>query len=446
MKIVISGAGDVGTYLAKMLSSEKHDIILIDKIDEKLKYISSHFDILTLNGSSSSIKILESAKVHKADLFIAVTSSEEVNITSCILSKNLGATKTIARIDSSEYLTKENQERFKSMGIDSLIYPEKLAADEIESSLKLIGARQLYEFSGCKLMLFGIKLREGAPVLGMTLSEVVKMNNDAEYRAVAVTRMGETIIPRGNFVFEEQDLVYVVTTPKSVEELLKNAGKKQHPVKNIMILGGSRIGLKTAMKLEKHNNIKIIEIDKLKCVQMADILEDTLVINGDGRDLELLQDEGIRNMDAFVAVTGNSETNILSCLLAKKMGIKRTIAEVENFDYLDVADNVSIGSLVNKKLLAASYIYRFTLDAKVNHVKMLNDSKAEVIEVIAKKGSKITKSPIRDLNFPKDANIGGVIRGEDSFIASGDFQILANDKVVVLTLPSAVKKIEKLFN
>lgn len=446
MDIVISGAGEVGTYLARMLSNEKHNIILIDKDEEKLKVLNSHIDILTLHGSSSSIDDLTAAKVSKSDLFIAVTSSEEVNITSCILSKKLGAKKTIARIDNSEYLAKDNKELFMSLGIDSLIYPEKLAAEETVASLKLSGARQLYEFSDGKLMLFAIKLRDNAPVLGLTLAEAIKTANNYEYRAVAITRDGKTIIPRGDYVFKSGDLVHIVSNPSSTKELMKNAGKKQHQIKNIMILGGSRIGVKSALKLENNNNIKIIEIDKLKCVQMADVLENTLVINGDGRDMDLLTEEGIANMDAFVAVTGNSETNILACLLAKKMGVKRTVAEIENIDYLDLADNVSIGSMINKKLIAASYIYRFTMAANVNHFKVLTSTDAEIIELTAKPNSKITKGMIKDINFPKDANIGGVIRGKESIIASGTTQIEPNDKVVVFTLPSAIRKIEKLFS
>ncbi|PXY01611.1 Trk system potassium transporter TrkA [Marinifilum breve] len=445
MKIVIAGAGAVGTHLAKMLSHQDHDIILLDQDEEKLKEVDSHLDLLTIVGSSSSLKDLKEASVKKADLFIAVTQSETTNITSTILAKKLGAIKTIARIDNQEYLIPENKEYLQSLGIDELIYPEKLAAKEVISYLSRSGTRQMYEFSGGKLLLYGIKISSKSILMDKTMAEVAEMTSDVDFRAVAIKREDMTIIPRGHNRFSRGDLVFVVSKPESIEKVMLLAGKQKYEVKNAMILGGSRIGQKTAMELGRKMNLKLLEIDKEKSLKLADSLQDTLVINGDGRDKELLKEEGIHKMDAFVAVTGNSETNILACLLAKKMGVRRTIAEVENIDYIDLADNIGVGTMINKKLLAASYIYRFTMDADVQHCKWLTVSEAEVMELTAKKGSKITKAALKDLDFPDDANIGGIIRDDDSIIATGDTQIMADDKVVVFTLPSAIKKVEKFF-
>ncbi|MDQ2178190.1 Trk system potassium transporter TrkA [Marinifilum sp. D714] len=445
MKIVIAGAGAVGTHLAKMLSHQDHDIILLDQDEEKLKEVDSHLDLLTIVGSSSSLKDLKEASVKKADLFIAVTQSETTNITSTILAKKLGAIKTIARIDNQEYLIPENKEYLQSLGIDELIYPEKLAAKEVISYLSRSGTRQMYEFSGGKLLLYGIKISSKSIIMDKTMAEVAEMTSDVDFRAVAIKREDMTIIPRGHNRFSRGDLVFVVSKPESIEKVMLLAGKQKYEIKNAMILGGSRIGQKTAMELGRKMNLKLLEIDKEKSLKLADSLQDALVINGDGRDKELLKEEGIHKMDAFVAVTGNSETNILACLLAKKMGVRRTIAEVENIDYIDLADNIGVGTMINKKLLAASYIYRFTMDADVQHCKWLTVSEAEVMELTAKKGSKITKAALKDLDFPDDANIGGIIRDNDSIIATGDTQIMADDKVVVFTLPSAIKKVEKFF-
>lgn len=445
MKIVIAGAGAVGTHLAKMLSHQDHDIILLDSNEEKLKEIDSHMDLLTIVGSSSSLNDLKEAQVKKADLFIAVTQSEETNITSTILAKKLGAVKTIARIDNQEYLIPENREYLRSLGIDELIYPERLAAKEVISYLSRSGTRQIYEFSGGKLLLYGIKISSKSEIMDKTMVEVAAMTQDLDFRAVAIKRGDETIIPRGHNRFSRGDLVFIVSKPEIMEKVMLLTGKQKYEIKNAMILGGSRIGQKTAMDLGTKMNLKLIEIDKEKSLKLADRLQDALVINGDGRDKELLKEEGIHKMDAFVAVTGNSETNILACLLAKKMGVKRTIAEVENIDYIDLADNIGVGTMINKKLLAASYIYRFTMDADVQHCKWLTVSDAEVVELVAKPGSKITRENLMDIDFPEDANVGGIIRGEEGIIASGDTRIMAHDKVVVFTMPSAIKKVEKLF-
>ena len=445
MKIVIAGAGAVGTHLAKMLSHQDHDIILIDSDEEKLKLIDSHLDLLTIVGSSSSIRDLKEANVKKADLFIAVTQSEEINITSSLLAKKLGAKRTIARINNQEYLVPENKEFLKSLGIDEFVYPERLAAKEVINYLSRSGTRQMYEFSGGKLLLYGIKISSKSVIMDKTLAEVSQMTGDDDYRAVAIKRDGDTIIPRGHNRFMRGDLVFVISKAESIDRVMALAGKQKYKIKKAMILGGSRIGFKTANELEQTLDLKLIEIEKNKSIKLADALEKTLVINGDGRDLDLLREEGIQKMDAFVAVTGNSETNILACLLASKMGVKRTIAEVENIDYIDLADSIGVGAMINKKLLAASYIYRFTMDADVQHCKWLTVSDAEVIELVVQANSKITMGKLKDIDFPEDANIGGIIRGDQGIIAMGDTQIQAGDQVVVFTMPSAIKKVEKIF-
>ncbi len=446
MKIIIAGAGNVGVYLAKMLSEGNHDIVVIDLDEKKLSGIRSHFDLLTVNGSATSIQTLRDANIAKTDLFVAVTELEEINITASILSKKLGAKKTIARINNYEYLIPANRSFFLRLGIDSMIYPEILASREIINLVKQSGTSKTYDFSGGGLSLFAIKLDSNAPIVDKTLKQVTEETSGFDFRAVAITRNSVTIIPRGDDSFFVGDMVYVITTKSGVDKLLKISGKQIFTARNIMILGGSRIGMKTAKGLEHQFNIKLIELDADKCFTLADKLEKTLVINGDGRDIDLLVEEGIQETDAFIAVTGNSEINILSCLIAKKHGVKRAIAEIENMDYIDMADNMGIDAFVNKRMIAASNIFSFTLEAEVSSMQCLTATEAEIFEFVAHKESKITDAPLRELNFPQGAIIGGVIRGKKSYIAMGDMHILPNDKVVVFALPRAIDKVVSFFH
>ncbi|WP_159520159.1 Trk system potassium transporter TrkA [Sunxiuqinia indica] len=443
MKIVIVGAGEVGTHLAKMLSKENHDIVLMDEDADKLHHISSQVDLLTLTGYANSFRDLKETGLSKADLFIAVTPYEERNIFACVQAKDMGVLRTVARINQGEYLTEKYKEKLKKLGVDELIYPESLAAKEIATSVKQVGTRQLIEFSQGKLILMGIKIRENAPILHKSLEEISYINSDV--RAVAINRDSETIIPYGKNTIHDGDIVFFITTRANQNRVFELAGKEIFPVRNIMILGGSRIAQKTVERLGDSYNIKIIESNKVRSQTVADRFENVLVIQGDGRNMDLLKEERIERMDAFIAVTGNSETNILSCHLAKTLGIKRTVAEVENIDFMGIAESMDIGSIINKKLIAASYIYKYTLGAEVAQAKCLTASDAEVFEFIAKEGSKITELPIKDLDFPDDAKIGGYVRGSKGFVAKGDTHIQENDKVVVFALPSAIKKLDKYF-
>jgi trk system potassium uptake protein TrkA len=446
MNIIIAGAGEVGTHLAKMLSIEYHDIVVIDPDSAKLVQLSSSADLLVVEGSATSISALKEANVKKADLFVAVTSSENANLLSATLAKRLGAKKVIARIDNNEYLLPNNKEIFLNLGVDSLIYPEKLAAKEVIGLLGHTSSTEFVDFSGGKLSLAVMRLEEDAPVIDLTLLQTTRDNKNLEFRAVAISREGETIIPRGSDQFKVNDLVYVITNQSGVKGMLEYSGKKNFEVRNLMILGGGRIGIRIASELEKDVNVKIIDQDKEESVWLANYFKNALVIHGDGRDTELLMQEGLQYMDAFVAVTGNSETNILTCLAAKRMGVKKTIAEVENLDYIKLAESMGIDTVINKKLITASRIFRYTMSTEVSAIKCLTGSDAEVLEFIVKPNAPVTKGKLKDINFPKDAIIGGVVRGDESYIAKGSTEIKAYDRVVVFALPSAINKIGKLFN
>lgn len=445
MNIIIAGDGEIGLHLAKELASENHNITIVDPHEELLKMVESHTDLMTITGDSTSIKVLKNANVKKADLLISVVHNEQINLITAILGKKLGAKRTIARVDSPETLKDFNQNIYKELGVDFLVCPEAIASQELITLLHQTAATEAYEFSGGKLSLFLIKLERGAPVLNKTLNEIAGEYAHLDFRAVAIHRNSTTIIPKGEDIFVENDLSYVISKPEGVEELMKLGGKQKFDIRNIMIVGGGRVGRTTAKQLEDEINIKLFEINKERCMYLTDYLEDTLIINGDARDIQLLEDEDIRNMDAFIAVTDNSETNILTCLHARKYGVKKTIALVENIDYIDISQNIGIDTIINKKLITASYIIRFTMGAEVTSIKCLSGIDAEAMELVAKAGSTVTKKPIRNLKIPNGAIIGGIVRGNESFIATGNIEIQENDRVVVFSLPHAIHKLEKLF-
>ena len=446
MKIIIAGAGNVGTHLAKLLSREKQDIILMDDDDEKLTALSSNFDVLTVTASPSSISGLKEVGVKEADLFIAVTPDESRNMTACMLATNLGAKKTVARIDNYEYLLPKNKEFFQKLGVDSLIYPEMLAAKEIVSSMRMSWVRQWWEFCGGALILIGTKMREKAEILNIPLYELGGPN--IPYHVVAIKRGTETIIPRGDDVIKLHDIVYFTTTRKYIPYIRKIAGKEDYAdVRNVMIMGGSRIAVRTAQYVPDYMQVKIVDNDINRCNRLTELLDDkTMIINGDGRDMDLLIEEGLKNTEAFVALTGNSETNILACLAAKRMGVEKTVAEVENIDYIGMAESLDIGTVINKKMIAASHIYQMMLDADVSNVKCLTFANADVAEFTVPAGAKITKHFIKDLGLPKGTTIGGMIRNGEGVLVTGDTLIQPGDHVVVFCLSMMIKKIEKFFN
>ena len=444
MKIIIAGAGDVGTHLAKLLARESLDITLMDEDPEKLSNLESNYDLLTRVGLPTSIASLKECGIEGTDLFIAVTPFESVNMTACMLATNLGAKKTLARIENYEYLQPGNKEFFEKLGVDYLICPEKLAAEEIVEALKHPWLRQNLSFCNDALILLGMKIRANSEVLRKPFNS--GYFDHGKYRVVAINRKEKTIIPSGYDEIQTGDIVYFITMKQNVEFVREQAGKLLFQVKNVMIMGGSRIAQKTIQYLPGNINTKILERDKEKCYFLADRLNNTLIINADGRNVDALRSEGIQEIDAFVATTANSEANILACLEAKRLGVKKTVAEVENIDYIQLAEDLDIGTVINKKMIAASYIYQLTLDADVLEVRSLTSADAEVVEFVAKEGSKITKSQIKSIRLPENVNIGGIVRDGVGSIVYGNTQILPNDHVIVFCISSAIRKVETLFN
>ncbi len=448
MRIIIAGAGEVGFHLAKLLSFESQDITLIDTNRESLTYADTHLDIRVVRGDATSISVLKDSKVNGTDLVIAVTSSEATNITVCVLAKQLGALRTIARISNTEFIDNKEEVGFTKFGIDELISPESLAASEIELLLNQSGFNDTYEFEGGALTMIGLHLSRTAAFIGKTVKEVGLQYPELKYVPIAIQRFGtqHTLIPRGDTLFKEGDQVYFVTTKEGVEQIYKLTGKVKEDIRNVMILGGSNIGCKTATDLCKRKfNVKLIENNKEKAFEIADEVPSCLVIQGDGRNVELLQEEDIQEMDAFISVTGNSETNIMSCLVAKSKGVKKTIALVENMDYFHLSHSIGIDTLINKKLLAANNIFRHVRRGEIVAMTMLNNMNAEIFEFIVSSSSEVCDKIIRNIDFPRSAIIGGVVRDGIGVIALGDFEIKAGDRIVVCSLPQSIKKVEKLF-
>lgn len=445
MRIIIAGAGAVGTHLAKMLADERHDIVLMDANEERLSNLESNFDLMTIEAQPTSINSLKEVGVADADLFVAVTPEESANITSCILAHSLGAKKTVARIDNYEYLQPKNKEFFKNLGVDSLIYPEMLAAKEIADGLHLSWIRQWWEFNGGALVMLGVKLRDNALILNVPISKIQK---EQPYHIVTIKRLGETIIPSGSDELQAGDIVYFMTSKRSLPYIRKITGKEDHAtIRNVMIMGGSRIAMRATQLVDDGMSVKIIDSDINRCHWLTDMVDDSvIIINGDGRDYQLLEDEGIGEVDAFVALTDNSETNILACLSAKRMGVFKTIAEVENIDYISMAESLDIGAVINKKKIAASYIYQLLLDADVENVKCLTFANADVAEFVVKEGARVTRSLVKDLTLPKGVTIGGLVRGDEGILVTGFTQIQPGDHVVVFCLSSMIKQVEKYFN
>jgi trk system potassium uptake protein TrkA len=445
MRIIIAGAGDLGFHLSKLLAQEEQDIVLIDQNSEVLDYASNHLDVVTIRGSSTSLKTLEEANVSKADLLIAVTSIEETNITTAIMGKRLGAKRTIARVSNIEFLHQREKLNLKDVGIDEIISPESLAAKEIKRLLKETALTDTFEFEKGMLSLIGISVDEQSELLDKTLTETAYLNPDHNFTTVAILRNNETIIPHGENKFLLNDHAYFIAEPSGIDRVMDLSGKKRQEVKNVMILGGSRVGINTAKQLSKKYNIKLVEQDKEKCFELADELTNTMIINGDGRDLELLKEEGIDRMDAFIAVTGNSETNIISSLVAKDTGVKKTVALVENIDYIHLSQNIGVDTLINKKLIAANFIFRYIRKGEVINLTSVHGVDAEVLEFEVHEGAKILAKELRNLEFPQTAIIGGVIRKGQGYTVRGNFRFEPKDRVVVLSRPECIHNVEGFF-
>jgi len=445
MKIVIAGAGDVGFHLAELLSFEQRDIVLIDSSQDVLDYAATHLDVMTIRGDASSVEILEQAQVSRAGLVLAVTTSEKTNLLTAILAKKMGARQTIARVKTMDYLEDEQRKMFEELGVDALIAPSQLAAEEIQRLIGQCSFTDIYEFEEGRINLVGLTLGELSPLINVKLSELYRIDPEVTVRPIAILRGHQTIIPNGETILLRNDHIYFITDKEDIDALIGIVGKKKVKVKNIMILGGTDLAVATAKLLENDFRVTLVERDKDHCKYLSETLNHTLIINGEPSNFDLLVEEGLDSMDAVIALTNNSEANIIASLTAKNHGVYKTIAQVENKEYTHISQNIGVDTLINKKLIAANNIFRYVRKGQVQAVTSINGVDAEVIEFIVHKENQLTRKPLKDLHFPKSALVGGVIRGKDSLIPDGNFRFQVDDKVIVFALPEAIAKVENLF-
>lgn len=443
MKIVIVGAGEVGTHLAKMLSKDNQDITLLDHDQSRLDIIDANYNLMTWNGSSSSFQSLKDVGVQDTDLYIAVTPYETRNITSCAIAKKLGAKKTVARIDNSEFLIQKNRDVLKSLGVDHLIYPENLAANEIKQSLDHNWARYWGSLHDNQLLIIGVKVYGNAKLLNVKIKDLPVTTHD--FHIAAIKRHNQTIIPNGNDTIESDDIVYFITTQEYIQQVRDFCGKTKRVIKKALIMGGSRIARRFAELYHDKFHIKIIDMDMANCEEMATNLPDCEIVYGDGRDIEILRENSIYQYDAFMALTDSSETNILACMTAKEFGVPKTIADVENLQFLGLAENMNIGTTINKKLLASSRIYQLLLDTDENNSRFLSLADAEIAEIQVKEGAKITKDLVRNLKLPFGMTLAAMVRNNEASLVDGNTRIQPGDFVVVFSLMGTLEKIEKWF-
>lgn len=435
----------MGFHLGKLLANEQHDIVLIDSSQDVLDYAATHIDVRTVRGDSSSLSVLNQANAGQADLFLAVTTSEKNNIVSGIIAKKMGAKQTIARIKNEEYLCGEQKDSFRELGIDKLISPVQLASQEVERLVELSEATDHFEFEEGMISVIGVTLEDSSALINRSLTELKNMHPGLSARPIAILRGNETILPRGRQLLRRNDHIYFIVKRDEKETLIKILGKELQKIKKIMVIGGTELGVSIAKRLERKYNVVIVESDKFTCKGLIDQLDDALVIKGDPSNLEILHEEGLQEMDAFIAVTPNSETNILTSLLAEQEGVFKTIALVDNTDYTHISQNIGIDTLINKKLIAANNIFRYVRKGKIEAITSLHGVNAEIIEFVVHKNNRLTRAKLRDLHFPQSAIIGGVIRGDQSLIPDGDFQLQVDDKVIVFSMPESISRVEEMF-
>jgi trk system potassium uptake protein len=446
MRIIIAGAGEVGFHLAKMMSDEKHDLYIIDSSQDRLNFVQSQLDVFAVKGDASNIRTLKDNKISSCDLLIAATSIEETNMLICITGKKLGAKKTIARISNYEHLDNSSVQFYADLGVDNIVSPVELASQEIVRLINQTAFTEDYEFEGGKLTAFGISITASSPLKDKSIRETSFLNPNKEFKPIALLRKNESFMINGESVIEENDIVYFISTPKYISEVIKICGQSCYQIKNIMILGGSPMGVITAEALEKKYNVTLIERDKSKAEDIANRLKNTLVINVDGRNVTALEEENLEDMDAFISLTADSETNIISSLVAKSHNVKKTIARVENIDYINLSHNIGIDTLINKKIIAANEIFKYIRKGEIRAIVNLHDLDAELIEFNVKEDTKITRKPLRELKFPKNSTIAGVIRDDIGIVPFGGFQLQPGDKAVVFVHADAVSEIEDFFN
>lgn len=446
MNIIIIGAGNVGFNLAKLLSYEKHDVVIIDNKHDQYNQAAEALDAQAYLGSGTNYRLLERAGIKSADMLVAVTNNDEVNLLSALMAKKYGVNKTVARVKNHDFLDSRCPVNAQSLEIDLLIHPESEAAMGAVRLLKQSAASHLTEFADGEIVLLGIQLDRDLDILRRPLVDLAKEFSDVEFRTVAIQRNELTKIPRGSDMFMPNDRIFVVVSKQKIDQVIKMFGKENHSIENVMILGGGQTGYLIARELEKEFNVKIIESNSETSLDLAEKLPKSLVIKGDGLDLNLLALEGIIDMDAFITVTGDDETNIVASLMAKHLRVPKIISLINKTEYTPIIPTIGIDAYISKQMVTVNSILKFIRRGQIVSVASIPGTAVEAIELIPKEGSKITRKVLSEANVPKNAILGAVRRGNEVFIPMGNSQIQAGDKVVLFALPSAIHDVEKIFS
>lgn len=447
MKAIVIGAGVVGFDVAKLLSQSDHDVVVVDLEAEELSHVSDKLDVLTLQGNGTSATVLEDAGVRQADILIAVTAIDEVNIIACMLADRMGVSTTVARVRSSELSRTQSVLKSSDFGIDLVIHPEESVASEVTRLIRRASATDVLSMADGQLHLVGLRLDPGAAVLGRTLQEVVQDLPDIRFRVMAIVRGIRTILPAGTERFRKGDQVFVLARPHEIPPVTRLLGKSDRRISNVMILGGTDVGAKVALSLssEKNKRVKLVEPNRERAEELADLLPGCLVIHGAATDIDLLVTEGLSDMDAFVAVTDDEESNLVSCLLAKHLQVHKTVALLSQAAYIPISQSIGLDAAVNKKLAVSREILRFLRGKHIKSVATVHGMDAEILEIEAGIRSDITRSPLMGLNLPQGVLIGAVIHSDRVEVATGQTTIREGDRAYVFVMPKIVSKVESLF-
>jgi trk system potassium uptake protein TrkA len=447
LKIIIVGAGEVGFHIASHLALENKDVVVIDSDPEAIRRVSDNIDVQIVNGSGSSPVILEEAGIREAEIILAVTNSDETNLVASLLSDIISpTTKKLARLRNADFDNFHDTFNKYAPHIDTLINPEIEVVKTIDRLMNLPGAVDIGEFADGRVKFVGIHLEEGTQVANFKLSEISSRTGIYLPLVAAIIRNDELIIPTGNDKLRAGDTVYFISEDAKLSEALAAFGKHTEPVKRVLIVGGGRIGFRLARHLEKQPvYIKIIEKDQDRCCMLADRLNKTVVLHGDGSDQELLREENVQDIDILVTLTNDEETNILTSLLARKMGISKTITKISKFSYFPLMSMIGLKQVVNPRLSAINSILQHVRRGKVLSAISIKGDEAEILEAVAMETSDIVGKPLKDISFPKGALIAGIIHENEVIIPSGTSLIEAGDRIIIFAVKNTISRIEEIL-
>ncbi|SHK37773.1 Trk system potassium transporter TrkA [Rhodothermus profundi] len=448
MRVVIIGAGEVGFDVARILSLEQHDVVVVDTDPTVLEQVAQRLDVLTVQGSGTSIHTLEATGIREADMLIAVTAIDEVNLIACMMADRLGVATTVARVRSDVLGRAESVLKASELGIDLLIHPEESTAAEIVRLIRRAGATDVLNFCDGRLQLVGMRLDPQAPVLGRSLRELAAELAPLRFRVMAISRGFRTILPHGDERLQRNDQIFVLARPGEIPVIARAMGKLEAPIQRIMILGGTKVGAYVARQLgrEKNRQIKLIEPDREQAERLAERLEHVLVLHGDVTDIDLLVSEGLGEMDAFVAVTDDEESNLVTCLMAKHLGVRKTVALLSKTAYVPISQTIGLDAAVSQKLAVSREILRFLRGRHVLSVATVYGLNAEILEIEAKPRAPVVRKPLKALKLPRGVLIGALLRDGQVEIATGDTQIQAGDRAIVFVTPEQLAEVERLFD